>query len=37
MALKGELKSAAATTGDSMSRFHLNELYEKISQALDPK
>ncbi|RFM35940.1 zinc-dependent metalloprotease [Chitinophaga silvisoli] len=37
MALKGEVKAAAATAGDNMSRYHLNELYEKISQALDPK
>jgi len=37
VALKGEIKAAAATAGDNMSRYHLNDLYEKINQALDPK
>lgn len=37
VALRSEVKLAATGAADTMSRYHLNNLYEKINQALDPK
>lgn len=35
--LRSEARSAAAGTGDSMSRYHLQDLVERINDILDPK
>jgi hypothetical protein len=37
VALRSEVKLAATGATDAMSKYHLNDLYEKINQALDPK
>jgi hypothetical protein len=35
--LRGQLNAASASYGDKLSRVHLQDLAEKIKQALDPK
>jgi hypothetical protein len=37
VSLRTDIKAAAALTPDQMSRYHLNDLVERINQALDPK
>jgi hypothetical protein len=36
-ALRAEARSAAAGTGDAMSRYHLQDIASRIDKALDPK
>lgn len=37
MALRNEIRTAAAAMPDQMSRYHLNDLAERIARALEPK
>jgi hypothetical protein len=37
VALRTEIRAAATATTDSMSRYHLSDLAERITHALDPK
>lgn len=36
-ALRGSVRSAIARTSDRMSKYHLQDLYERIDNVLDPK
>ena len=35
--LKSEIQTAAANTPDTMSKYHLQDVAERIKNALDPK
>jgi hypothetical protein len=35
--LRNEMRNAAAAMPDNMSRYHLNDLVERINMALEPK
>lgn len=37
VSLRNDIRAAAATIQDPLSRYHLSDLAERISQALDPK
>jgi hypothetical protein len=37
VSLRADIRAAAAAVQDPLSRYHLTDLTERISQALDPK